>query len=348
MRKNGLNHHESHKPCNHSTKILVPKQKFALLIRTSLLENENCPNAILLTHKITEIGRQSRIQVDTKKGKEVSKKHAKIIRNDDMEQPIWIITDNTSTNGTFVNSRKIHKRNLINMDEIVFGGGPSFHVGDKLISTDRSDTRFVFLYPLPSISFSSSINFDEVLPRPEDAEMCPICYEPLLKRLVLPCGHIFCSKCLRMWTQKCILEHKHAQCPCCRKEFPHEDLLFGDTIYKKSVLLVQTLDPLIRKLGFLSAREIMNLSIRKEWTPETKELFIKSLGLVQKKPDRLLTFCALTDCLYQQVRETPPDFLKIIVRNFSGNDQLPMPRILEEALFLVYHNVFENPKQTSK
>ena len=227
------------------------------------------------------------------------------------------------------------------MDEIVFGGGACFHIGDKLISTDRSDTRFVFLSPLPSILFSNSINFEEVLPKPDEADMCPICYEPLLKRLILPCGHVFCSKCLRMWTQKCILEHKPPQCPCCRMEFPHEDLLFGDTIYKGSVLHVQSLDPIIRKLGFLSAKEIMNLSLRTEWKDGMQEKYRECLSKLRKKPDRFLTFCALTNATYVQVRESPPEFLRIIIKNLSGNSQLEMPKLLEEALYLVYHNIYK-------
>ena len=43
---------------------------------------------------------------------------------------------------------------------------------------------------------------------------CAICMEPMkLRRRVkqLPCGHVFCSRCIRRWVVS-----EHASCPVCR------------------------------------------------------------------------------------------------------------------------------------
>ena len=46
----------------------------------------------------------------------------------------------------------------------------------------------------------------------DDAEDCPICYEPLKDPLTTSCKHSFCLICLRDWLETA------STCPCCRKK----------------------------------------------------------------------------------------------------------------------------------
>lgn len=51
---------------------------------------------------------------------------------------------------------------------------------------------------------------------------CGICLSILKDAIATPCGHLFCSGCLRRWEQSVFPEIK---CPKCRKSFKMEDTI---------------------------------------------------------------------------------------------------------------------------
>ena len=321
--------------------MLSPTQTFALLINISLIENPHCPKAIILSDKITEIGREAKIRVDTLRKREVSKIHATITRIHSNGKTKWVIQDNDTMNGTFVNRTKIKKHVLANGDEVVFGGGQGFKVGDRLENTKKSDTKFVFLEPLPSVSIEEPVSIDEVIPDEDNAEACPICYNPLLKRIILPCKHCLCSACLKVWVAKCFDDKKGVICPTCKTPFRDDDLLSGDFIFRGETLVVQSLDPLLRKIGMFSGKEIQSYSISNKLDSTQKKKLMEAIPKLLKKPNRIYIFLALTNCMYSQIVKMSPEMLANVVDNFDGDSDLDMPELLNEALYLVYDNIYK-------
>jgi hypothetical protein len=220
----------------------------------------------------------------------------------------------------------------------VFGGGPEFRVGDKLLSTENSDTRFIYLEPLPPVELSKNVKLDDVI---EEDCPCDICYGPLDKRVILPCKHCFCSGCIDEWAQTCEKQGKEPHCPMCKQKFAKEFLLSGDFIYKGDTLVIQSIDSILRKIGMKSGKEIQSFSICNEWRVGQKDIFLEAVRKLAKKPDRAYIFLALTNCMFSQIIDMPPQLLINIVNNFGGDAYLDMPKLLHEALYQVYHNVYE-------
>jgi hypothetical protein len=48
---------------------------------------------------------------------------------------------------------------------------------------------------------------------PWDGQECAVCYRNWGVDTSLPCGHVFCKKCIMKWS-----EHSNT-CPCCRRKF---------------------------------------------------------------------------------------------------------------------------------
>lgn len=320
--------------------ILVPPQKHALLVYNSIPQNPNAPKAIVLSSKFNEIGRHSAIKLDTAQGKEISKLHATISKTAGFDKVEWVLEDKQTLNGTFVNHRKIHRHYLVNSDEIVFGGGPDFEIGTKLTSTSKSDCRYIFLSPLPSILLSPLIDIDETLMPPDKAEPCPICYEPALKRVPLSCHHTFCQKCIRVWSKKCQSDHKPVICPVCRNPVPTDNLGFAEIVHRGKEVEIQTLDPLLRKLGVDSAAAVKKCSIFKKWDSEAKDDFYKWLQISQKSPDRFIIFCALTDCFYQQIINANAEQLQNAVDNFGEKCEPTRQKLLEMVIYIIFHKIY--------
>ena len=126
----------------------------AYLISVSTLENPNTPNALILNNETNKIGRKAQLHIDTSKGKEISKVHAIIQRSIDKTKTIWRIEDKKSLNGTFINGEKISSSILKENDEIVFGGGPNFVLGDRLCNTEKAECRYIFVLSDPKVNFT--------------------------------------------------------------------------------------------------------------------------------------------------------------------------------------------------
>jgi pSer/pThr/pTyr-binding forkhead associated (FHA) protein len=116
-----------------------------LLVRIPEQCGSKAPPLVMLTQPSTTIGRHGDVQMDTPAGHEVSKHHATIYRHNQRDTHFWVVEDNHSVNGAFVNRMKIHRRILSPGDEIVFGAQPRFSYGDFLQSTHGSSCRYLFL-----------------------------------------------------------------------------------------------------------------------------------------------------------------------------------------------------------
>lgn len=291
------------------------------------------------------IGRKALGKLDTIRKREVSRIHARITKLFTRDGSFdYFLEDNLTLNGTFVNKVKVSKRVLRDMDEVVFGGGPFYNFRDKLVTTVMSSTRYIFLKSIKGVVLSNDINLDEELPDPDDAELCPICYESILKRAKLQCNHTFCRKCLMSWVQECILERKSVVCPICKTPFDFEDLLYGDTKVMGDFVIVCNMDSMIRKLKLKSVRQVMEMSISNEWTEDKRQTFWRSHKLFKNKPDKFLVFCALTGSHIAQVLEYGTDMLRIVVRNLLGNIELQGEELRDEAIYLILKKVFNIPR----
>ena len=45
---------------------------------------------------------------------------------------------------------------------------------------------------------------------------CPVCYRTRNEQVLLECGHIFCKKCIKEWSNKNKLNKVVSTCPMCR------------------------------------------------------------------------------------------------------------------------------------
>ena len=56
--------------------------------------------------------------------------------------------------------------------------------------------------------------------------VCPICFEHVADRLLLPCHHRLCAECLLDWRRKSLLKkHKGTQCCFCRQTIQDIEVL---------------------------------------------------------------------------------------------------------------------------
>lgn len=79
---------------------------------------------------------------------------------------------------------------------------------------DESQPRETVSVPKLDLVAPVQVFRRSLLTSPEDGRACVICYEEFRPRKHvrrLPCGHMFCSKCIARWVVK-----QSATCPTCR------------------------------------------------------------------------------------------------------------------------------------
>ena len=304
---------------------------FVLLLSTTQKENPNHPKAIVIDGPEAIIGRHAEIKMDTQRTHEISKYHAQIKFLTATQS--WIIEDLDSMNGTFLNCVKIKRRPLQKYDEIVFGGGSTFSYGDEVAHTDNADCRYIFFTPDPPLSFSFDSNKDEVLPELSECGDCSICYLPMTKRTSLPCGHVFCRKCMRGWARCCSQNEHEFICPICRHEFHGK--IEAPEIIDNGGLFVHNIEPLLRKLGMRSLAELQDIAVTVPWDVERKERYWKAWEIVRKKDRKFMIFKWITNATYRRLKDESEEALRNVVCNLEGDEAVELKELREEALWLV-------------
>ena len=308
----------------------------AILLKTSLIEDDASPKYILLNKDATRIGRSSEIRMDTAKGKEISKHHSTIYRREQCGEEVWILEDNNSLNGTFLNKRKIHRVYLNDGDEVVFGGGPNFCQGDTLASTDSAPCRYSFFIPFQPIKFLSSSNPNQSICPTEQCEECPICLGPMTAPETLPCHHTFCLHCLRLWAKTCISQYRTCVCPLCRAPFHASSLTPEEAIISKDLIEITSTEPFLRDVNYTSCKKIRSFNIFKKWTQAQKDAFWKTYNAIRKNRLRCAIFLHLTKATINYIFSAPRVDLQQAVINLTGQEK-PIDRnelILTLLLFI--------------
>jgi hypothetical protein len=226
--------------------------------------------------------------MDTPSGKEISRIHATISRHDGTHKEVWIIEDNGSLNGTFVNGRKIHVRVLASGDEILFGGGSSYKLGDLLDSTDFSPCRYAFFPADPLVRFSAHVDPNGPFQKTDATDVCAICYESVTSSEVLPCGHMFCTRCIHKWAEECRRSSRPSICPMCRTTFMSSELNTQEVVMHDDRMEVCSLDPTLRDLDMPNGRAVKSFNIFRKWTQEHKKWFWNAFSLLQQWHRRVI------------------------------------------------------------
>lgn len=265
-----------------------------VLLSTCKIPNNNAPSVILLYNDVTEIGRQSEVKIDTSRGKEVSKKHSTVYRVEGRDTEMWIIEDNKSLNGTFVNGRKIKRIVIKPGDEIVFGGGSNFTTGDVVISTDTAECRYRFYTTAPRVRFSSTVDLGSTLSTETPHETCVICLCDLIAAETLPCGHTFCLGCIHEWARTCCAGLRPCVCPLCRTSFQQSELTPEEGIMTPEELEVFTIEPFLNSVNMKNCKAVKSLNIFKPWTESQREAFWRAYDAVKSNTIRRTIFLHLT------------------------------------------------------
>jgi hypothetical protein len=232
--------------------------------------------------------------MDTPVGHEISKVHSVIHRRSNPQGHAWVIEDNSSMNGTFVNLKKVQRRLLTSGDEIVFGGGPNFREGDFLESAEKAYCRYFFFTLDPVVRFSGRLDPNAVLPWPGADELCSICYAPMQSPEALPCGHVFCLECIQRWAETCIASCRNIVCPMCRNPFWQSQLRRCETRFVSGELEVLSVEGMLRDLNVRSCRVIKSVNIFKTWNGHHKKWFWRWFEQVVGNRDRRMIFLHLT------------------------------------------------------
>lgn len=316
----------------------------ALLLKTSLVEDEKSPKFIVLNKETTKIGRKSEVCIDTEQGKQISKHHSTIYRRNSYGEDIWIIEDNHSLNGTFVNKRKIHRVSLREGDEIVFGAGAEFVQGDLLESTDNAPCRYSFFIPFPPIKFLSSSNPNKSICPSEQCEECPICMGPLTNPETLPCHHTFCLHCIRKWAKVCNAQYRTCACPMCRAVFHISSLSPEEAIVSSDLLQIISTEPFLRDIHMTSCKKVRAFNIFKKWTEEKAKEFWETYKTVHDNRLRCALFFHLTKVTVNYILTAPRVDLQQAVENLSGK-KLPVDRnaLILELLTILQKKLMPPP-----
>ena len=238
---------------------------------------------------------QMRLQPEGKESMGLSRYHARFVKS---KKDGWMLIDNKSTNGTYINSIKIPQMKPVELapnDVIVFGGGGSQAVGGRkrqrtspfrffyrkcqdsnndrtnrsTLSTSKSETKSRSSPPLESrqtIPDSSQENMPTetkpstaVVNQITDTLTCSLCMELSVHAVNLPCGHSCCWMCWDEWSEK------KKNCPLCRKEVENE------TNVVRNFCCDQMVDLIVNQDGY----EKEELDVFKERKAES-EKFIKA------------------------------------------------------------------------
>ncbi|OHS97691.1 FHA domain containing protein [Tritrichomonas foetus] len=268
---------------------------FAILLLDTTVSDPKAPPYILLQHRKTVIGRHGDVIMDTVTGKEISKFHAIITHHNQRAHSIWMLEDNLSLNGTFVNCRKIKRQILNEGDEVVFGGGSGFSYGDIIESTDKAECRYKFYYSPPIVRFTASVDPNSDIPEPDTNSVCSICYQSLISSETLPCGHSFCLTCIHEWADVCKQTMRPCICPMCRTPFTKSQLTPNEFVFHDGELQVWSMEGMLRDLGIKNCKVIKGANIFKKWTKKHETWFWKSYDIVKNSQDRLTVFLFLAE-----------------------------------------------------
>lgn len=316
-----------------------------LLLRLSPMENPNAPTIVVLDQEKVTIGRQAAVKMDTSRGKEVSKHHTTIYRRQHQKSEIWIIEDNNSLNGTFVNGKKIHRIILNYGDEIVFGGGSTFLLGDIVESTKLAECRYVFyLAPVP-VKFCHNIDLNASLLASDLLETCAICYCPTVASETLPCGHKFCLACIHEWSRACYKGMRPCVCPMCRTPYSASDLTPEEAQKTSDEVKVYSMEPMLRDLGIKSCKEIKKVNIFKKWTPEHKAFFNKMYTCCKDSETRLPIFLHLTKAtIFQAFNQEVPALINAINNMDSKPVDNDKNKLILQFLLLLFEKLLPKPE----
>lgn len=341
---------------NFKTKSNTLKMSTAILIRSCNIKNPNAPPYILLNKDLTLVGRRNDIDVtmDTSRGKEVSKIHTRIYRKykDKDDKPYWTMEDNNSLNGTFLNGRKIRSVEIKPHDEIVFGGGPKFVVGERIISTDLAECRYTFFILPPPVHYRADINMthtnnsilESELLEGKDPELCPICYSPIVGRETLPCGHSFCFSCLKEWGHVCKKRMQPCVCPMCRKIFSYSELSSREYTLTKDELRISFIDPLLNQVGVECCKDIRNNNIFVPWDDNMKQWFYSSYEKVKNSEARKIPFLDLTKATVKYVLKANIKQLSNAIINLNGTQRETKEDKAAEVLMLIFQKFSPPPE----
>lgn len=322
----------------------------ALLISTSLIQNDNAPPAAIITDNVVSIGRHGTIKMDTMKTHEVSKHHAEIRLEDFRGKNYYFIEDKKSMNGTFLNSKKIKKHVLKDGDEIVFGAGSCFYYGDQITSTDSAECRYIFVLPDPKIEYSPNSNRYINLTEINNNEECCICYIPMGMKSTLTCGHSFCRKCLASWGKKCKTKEMSFVCPICRHEFDPSQAIIPSVRLENNVNIIYDVEPFLRILEISSLKEIERLSIFNPWTSEDRVLFWNFLNKIADKNKKQIIFRKATNTSYRDIISATTEQLNIAKGNLNielKNPDYLLFEVLKKISIQIYHRDSSKPNTTA-
>ncbi|OHT11406.1 FHA domain containing protein [Tritrichomonas foetus] len=315
----------------------------AILVRNCNIPNDNAPAYAILQSDLTTIGRHGGVRMDTSRGKEVSKVHTKIHRKINGDQVLWIVEDNKSLNGTFVNGRKVRCVALKNHDEIVFGGGPAFSVGDRIISTDLAECRYIFYITPPPVHYRADINMLHT-DSSVSSELCPICYSPITGCETLPCGHSFCFTCLQEWSHSCAKKMRPCLCPMCRAQFSSSELDAKEYSLTPHELRISFIEPLLNLLDISCCKDIRKRNIFHLWDEKQKQWFWDSYNLVKGIDARKFPFLDLTRASYKYIIAANESQLTNAIVNLEGVPQDNKENMMVEVLRLVYSKFTAKPE----
>ena len=319
----------------------------AILVRLGSMENPNAPEVIELTNDVTRIGRHGDVCVDTSRGKEVSKIHAKIYRRERGDSHVWLIEDNNSLNGTFVNGRKIRRVFLVANDEIVFGGGTIFQMGEAVRTTELAECRYRFYICPPAVQFHPDIDVSATLIHSTASaiDMCPICYYPITAAEKLPCGHQFCLCCIHEWARSCVKAMRPCICPMCRAPFMPSQLTSEEGEIRNDVAVIWRIEPLLRQIDVKSCRTVRKLNVFTEWTTETNYWFWNCYKAVRSNELRRLVFLHLMHATYQYAVKAKESELKNAIENLHGKMHEKRIDLLREVLNLLMNQFYKTKLQ---
>lgn len=320
----------------------------SILLNSSKVANPNAPKYIMLTRSENLIGRQSENKIDTINKKEISKHHATIYKRICKDKVVWIIEDKNSINGTFVNGKKIHRVLLKHGDEIVFGGGSQFAVGDVVETTELGQCRYLFFVQPPKVHFCKTVDLNAFISPCEEDDDCPICYGKITTVETLPCGHKFCLSCIQEWCKSCIQEMQPCVCPMCRAQFNSSTLPKSEATLMNDRLEVYSIEPFLKELNVKSCKVLKSARIFKKWKKKHSNFFWSSYKIVKDNDIWRNIFLSLT-------RATLPDFaiatkeeLKNAIINLGGKPKESRDELLREALLRFFALLIPLQKNSSR
>lgn len=291
-----------------------------LFLRISSRDNAHTPPFFVLNGNKLTLGRHGDIRMDTVHGKEISKIHCTFTRRTRGTCSHWILTDNDSLNGTFVNNRRIQRAVLMHGDDVVFGGGSSFRIGDVIESSENAECRFLFYVLPPPVKFAPEID-PNTHTQLKEASTCVICYDSVVNPNKIPCGHVFCGDCLRRWAKKSEENGVSPACPLCRSVFGKRDLVPREGNVTADALVITDIEPFLRRLGIDGCGCVRKFHIFKKWRKEHKDAFWQSYEKVKDNRIRVVLFLHLVKATFRYVSNATDDELLEAMTNLECDEK---------------------------